>query len=1100
MYLDNFQVKVKWQVPLAFLVLLVPTAGFNTHLFHDLVEGFAIVVAILTYVVASNSYRFSQSHFLMFLGCGYFWVGILDFLHTISFLNPSIFPNADSGTTIQFWIIARFFEAITLLCFTSFINKKINTLWLFWGMGSVFFIMLFMVVQDSFPSLYSEENGLTTTKVVAEYLIIAILLVAAKRVWDCRSQFNHSIYKLLMLSIGLTILAEVTFTLYSSLSGLTIVLGHVFKLMSFWAIYVALVESTLKQPFKALTLSSDTFNALPDAITTVNQNGVILQANDSARAFYQGEGRIEGQHVHGVFHSRQIPVEQCPICRSIERKHPIHFQEIQLFDKWNAITLSAISHQQQSNVVLHVSRDISDHKQTTTQYQTMNRLYTVLRLTNKAIINSKTKEELLKSICHIAVKYGGFSMTWIGMIEGDDVVPVSSAGDSRFYLKGINIRVDDSDYARGPVGVCAKTGEVAFVNDITKDEAFSPWRRPAIKCGFKSLAVIPVKQNQLTIGVFSIYASEINAFDTQILELLVSLSDDISSVISHVQSEEKRVIAEGKLKQLYLAIEQSKSAIAISDVKGNIDYINPYYTELTGYSESEVLRQNVERFSRSLVADQKILQQCWYRVLSGKDWQGEVMCLKKNGEPFWALLSVSPIFDNSEHITHIVWTSKDNTELHDAHETISQLAYYDALTGLPNRRLYQDRFQLAISAAKRHKSKLGLLYLDVDNFKGVNDVWGHDFGDQLLKYMASVLMDCVREMDTVARLGGDEFCIIINDVNDNADLVHIADNILNRLNRTVELDGRDMSINTSIGISVYPDDAMDAGELMKCADMAMYHAKDKGKNNFQFFEEFLNINAQHRLNRERKIKQALVNNDFQLYYQPQFNLISGELIGVEALIRWVDEGKVLLPGEFITICEESSLINELGEWVVNQACHEYKDLLDCGFPAVKVAINISAGQFHQSNVLLDIINEALLSSGLPGHLLQLELTESVLMVDVPQTIEVIEQLKQKSITFAIDDFGTGYSSLSYLKNFPADIIKIDRSFVGDIESDINDRAIISAITMMSHELGLKVLAEGVENEAQLAFLKELKCDFVQGFFYAKPMPGPELLTAYGIKS
>jgi diguanylate cyclase (GGDEF)-like protein/PAS domain S-box-containing protein len=1100
MYLDNFQVKVKWQVPLVFLLLLIPIAGFNTELLHDLVEGFTIVVAILTYVVVSNSYRFLQTHFLMFLGTGYFWVGILDFFHTISFLNSNILPNSDSGTTIQFWIMARFFEAITLLSFTSFIHKKINTSWLFWGMGGVFFIILFLVIKGALPTLYSEETGLTTAKVVAECLIIGILLLAAKRVWNSRAQFNHSIYKLLMVSIGLTILAEITFTLYNSLSGLTIVLGHLFKLASFWVIYVALVESTLKQPFKSLALSSDTFNALPDAITTVNQSGMILQANDSAQVFYQGDDRIEGKHVHNVFHSKKIPVDQCPICRSIERKKPIHYQEIQLFDRWNAITLSPISYQQQSNVVLHVSRDISDHKQTTTQYQTMNRLYTVLRLTNKAIISSKTKEDLLKSICHIAVQHGGFSMTWIGVVEGDNVLPMSSAGDSRFYLKDIVVRIDDSEYARGPVGVCAKTGEVAFVNDIAKDDTFSPWRKAAMTCGFKSLAVVPVKKGQTTIGIFAIYASEINAFDTQVLELLGSLSDDISSVISYVQSEEKRVVAEGKLQQLYLAIEQSKSAVAISDMKGSIDYINPYYTELTGYSESEVLLQNVDRFSRILVDDQKVLQQCWHRVLSGKDWQGEVMSVKKSGQAYWALLSVSPIFDDADHITHIVWTSKDNTELHAAHETISQLAYYDALTGLPNRRLYQDRFKLAISAATRHKDKLGLLYLDIDNFKGVNDAWGHDFGDQLLKYMASILIECVRDMDTVSRLGGDEFCIIINDVKDNADLVHIADNILNRLNQMAEVDGRDVSINTSIGIGVYPDDATDISELMKCADMAMYHAKAKGKNNFQFFEEFLNVNAQHRLNREREIKQALLSNAFQLYYQPQFDLLSGELIGVEGLIRWVNDGKVLLPSEFITICEESSLISELGEWVINQACHEYKELLDSGLPEVKVAINISAGQFQQSNELLNVINKALLSSGLPGHLLQLELTEGVLIDDVQKTIEVIEQLKLKNITFAIDDFGTGYSSLSYLKNFPADIIKIDQSFVSDIQNDMNDRAIISAITMMSHELGLKVLAEGVENEAQQAFLKEHKCDFVQGFLHAKPMPGSELLATYGIKS
>ncbi len=1099
MYLDNFQVNAKWRVPLAFLVLLIPVATFNSQLFHNLAEGFAIGVAILTYVVASNTYRYSQTHFLMFLGCGYFWVGLLDFFHAVSFLNSTVFPNADAGTTIQFWIVARLFEACTLLAFTSFTHKKINTQGLFWGMGAVFFVILVLITQGFLPTLYVEGSGLTTTKVMAEYLIIGLLVVAAKRVWDCRAQFTHAIYTLLMMSIGFTILAEITFTLYSSLSDVTIVVGHFFKILSFWAIYVALVESTIKQPFRALTLSSDTFNALPDAITTVSQAGIILQANDSARAYYHDAGRIEGKHVHEVFHSRHIARTQCPICRSIEHKQPVHYQEIERLERWHAITLSAISYQQQQNVVLHVSRDISEHKQASSQYQTVKRLYTVLRLTNKAIIGSKSKEDLLNAICHIAVKHGGFSMTWIGMIEGEAVVPVSSAGDTRHYLQGINIRVDDSQYARGPVGVCAKSGAVAFVNDISKDESFAPWRRAAMTCGFKSLAVVPVKRGQETIGTFAIYANDIDAFDTQVLELLSSLSDDISAVISHVHSEKNRVLAEGKLKQLSLAIEQSKSAVAISDITGTIDYINPYYAELTGYLESEVLAQNIDRFSRSLVADQDTLLQCWRRVLSGKDWQGEVMCLKKHGEPFWALLSASPIFDDEDSITHIVWAAKDNTELHDAHETISQLAYYDALTGLPNRRLYQDRFKLAISAAKRHKSKLGLLYLDMDNFKGVNDAWGHDFGDQVLTYMATTLNDCVREMDTVARLGGDEFCIIINDVNDNGDLVHIADNILTLLNRQVEVAGREVSVTTSIGISVFPDDASDASELMKCADMAMYHAKDKGKNNFQFFAEFLNINAQHRLGIERKIKKAIEDDALQLYYQPQFDLKTGELTGVEALIRWIEGDKVLLPSEFIDICEESSLINELGEWVVQQACHEYQALLDKGFPPVKVAINISANQFRQSSELLSIINAALQSSALPGHFLQLELTEGVLIDDVQQTIEVISQLKEQHVTFAIDDFGTGYSSLSYLKTFPVDLIKIDRSFVRDIEKDSNDRAIISAIIVMAHELGLKVLAEGVENEDQQIFLQEHGCDFVQGFYHARPMPSRALLKEYQLK-
>ncbi len=1099
MYLDNFQVKVNAQVPVLFLAVLLPIAFFNATLFHSLVEGFAIIVAILTFVVAFNTYQFSQSHFLMFIGCGYFWVGILDFCHTITFSDTNVIGNSTVGTTIQFWMVARFLEAFILLGFTSFMDRKIRNLLLFWMIGGVFAALCFLILMGWFPDLYDEENGLSATKIIGEYIVIVLLFAAARRVWVRRLKFNASVYRLLMLSIGLTIAAEVAFTLYSSLSGVTIIVGHIFKLMSYWAIYVALVESTLTQPFKSLTLSSGTFNALPDAIVAVSRGGHILHANQSARDASEHPDIMVGMHVHDVFHSKKFAAHDCPICRSIYQKEPIHYQEISLEDKWYAITLTPIKYQDLNNVVLHVSRDITQHKETTSQYHTANRLYTVLRLTNKAIISNRTKEDLLDSICHIAVKHGGFSMAWIGMIEGDDVVPVSSAGDSNHYLTGINVRVDNSEFARGPVGVSGKTGEVAFVNNVELDNSFSPWRRAALACGFKSLAVIPVIQEDKTIGVFAIYSSEVDAFDTQILELLSSLSDDINSVITYIQAEEKRKIAESKLKQLHLAIEQSKSAIAISDIQGNIEYINPYYSQLTGYQESEVLSQNIDRFSRALVAEQEVLQQCWRRVLDGHDWNGEVMCLKKDGEPYWALLSVSPIFAGKV-ITHIIWTSKDNTELHEAHETISQLAYYDALTGLPNRRLYHDRFQLAISAAKCHRTKLALMFLDLDNFKAVNDSWGHEFGDQLLKHTAITLNDCVREMDTVARLGGDEFCIIINDVEDNADIIHMADNILNSLTKKTLIADREMSITTSIGISLYPDDGEEATELIKCADMAMYHAKEKGKNNFQFFEEFLNVNAQKRLEFERKIMKAHENDAFQLYYQPQFNMQTGELTGVEALIRWIDDGRVVLPGEFIPISEESSLINDLGKWVVHKACHEFQSLLNKGFPPVKMAINISANQFHKPNELLGCIENALAESGLSGALLQLELTESVMIDDVKETIVIIEKLKKKDITFAIDDFGTGYSSLSYLKVFPVDLIKIDQSFIHDVEHDASNRTIIGAITDMAHELGLKVLAEGVETKQQLEHLKVHKCDYVQGHYYAKAMPADVLLNQYRQKS
>lgn len=849
--------------------------------------------------------------------------------------------------------------------------------------------------------------------------------------------------------------------------------------------------------FESPVFYADTLDTLPDPITVVDRHGEILYANQSANQIAtSSQLSIVGLNTHALFHDDTIIAQECPICLAIASRRLVSCKEIHRGKLWFELTLSVVP--SDNNLMLQVCHDICERKEAQSQYQTANRLYAVLRLTNKAITSSKTKQELFDAVCGIAVNKGGFAMAWIGMLEEDDeVIPVSSAGDSHKYLDNIKVRVDGSRWGKGPVGSAINQQTVVVVNSIATDPRFTPWRDSALACGFKSIAAIPVKQQQDCMGAFVIYSTHYDAFDRQTLELLSVLSDDISSVVNFIHAEEQSAKAQTKLKQLSRAIEQSKSAIVITDIDGIIEYINPYYCDLTGYRQAEVLGKNINAFPR-VESAKRLLDQCHKQVLSGKEWRGEVSSMKKNGEMFWALQSVSPIFDNTNTITHVVWTAEDNTELHNAHETISRLAYFEPLTGLPNRRLYHDRCDQAITVARRHQTKLAFLYFDLDNFKAVNDSWGHDFGDLLLKHVGRTLTSAVREMDTVARLGGDEFSIILHEINDSSDVMHVADKILQSLNRKTVLDGRELTVTTSIGISVYPDDGDSVGELMKCADMAMYHAKEKGKNNFQFFAEFLNVNAKLRLQMEHKIARAVDNNEFELYYQPQFNISSGKLSGVEALIRWPDiDGTMITPNEFIPIAEETTLIIDIGNWVVQQACKEFKQLLDDGFPKVKVAVNISASQFHQSAVLLETIESSLQNSGLPRNLLQLELTEGVLIDGIDETIAIIDELKARQISFAIDDFGTGYSSLSYLKNFPADIIKIDRSFVLDIETDPNDQAIIRAIVVMAHELDLMVLAEGVENDAQLAFLKAHHCDFVQGFYYAKPMPAKELLALYG---
>jgi diguanylate cyclase (GGDEF)-like protein/PAS domain S-box-containing protein len=1097
-----------WQIPLLLFVVLIPVSITNNILFHTLVESFAVIIAMMAFVVTFNTYSLSKCKTLMYIGNGYFWVAALDFCHLFSFSSLNAIPAVDVGTTIQFWIAARVLEALVLLSCLFVGHLPINRRIVF-SVFMLIFSAIYLSVQFQWmPVFYIDGEGLTTSKVIIEYAIMSCLIGTAFLIARHKTVFDLRTKRLLIYSILMTVAAEMAFTLYSSFSSISFIVGHLFKLVSFWLLYVALVEKTLTHPLKTLSLNSSTFDALPDAFVVIDSNCNILHANETAQTFSADEQTIIGQSIHDLFHQSDISADECHICHSIIQGDPIHYHEIQQGPLWYEITLSAIasednkhaskarSQKRRDSVFLHVSRDISLRKEAQSQYQTVDRLYKVLRHTNKAMIDSLNQQQLLDAVCQIAVEHGLFSMAWVGLIEGLDIKQVASSGDNQNYLSHVTVRLDESDISKGPVGRCAKTQRITVINNVATNDTFLPWREPAIACGYRSLAAIPISIEKKCIGVFALYSTEVEAFDTQVTELLESLSDDISSAITYIRAEEQRLKIESELKQLSRAVEQSKSAIVLTDVEGKIQYVNPYYTELSGYSFKDVVGKNMRHLPR-IETTQSILDSNWDSIVKGEEWHGEVEALRKDGSHFWAMQSVSPIADQRKKITHLAWTSRDNTELHNAHETISQLAYYDPLTELPNRRLYQDRFEQAIHHAKRYNTKVALMYFDLDNFKVVNDSWGHDFGDLLLKHAAQTIQSCIRESDTVARLGGDEFCVILADLERLTDITYIADNMIHQLNQTVEIEQREISITTSIGISIYPDDGATALDLMKCADMAMYYAKENGKNNFKFYESFLNVNAQMRSKMEKKIQHAINNHQFELYYQPQIDSKTGKLSGVEALIRWFEEdGSQIQPSHFIPIAEESSMIIDIGNWVIKQACLDFAAIINQGFPKVKLAINISANQFQQTDILLESIDRALFKSELPQSLLQLEITESALVSDIEDTITILKKLKSKGISFAIDDFGTGYSSLSYLKRFPVDIIKIDRSFVRDIENDLNDRAIIRAISVMAHELGVKVLAEGVENEKQLEFVKSHQCDFVQGFYYDKPMSLSGLLKKY----
>jgi diguanylate cyclase (GGDEF)-like protein len=431
-------------------------------------------------------------------------------------------------------------------------------------------------------------------------------------------------------------------------------------------------------------------------------------------------------------------------------------------------------------------------------------------------------------------------------------------------------------------------------------------------------------------------------------------------------------------------------------------------------------------------------------------------------------------------------TVEDVTDRKVAEERVQFLAYYDALTGLPNRTLFQDRLAKALAAARRQKNKLALLYLDLDRFKNVNDCLGHSVGDLLLQQVAERLKKSGREHDTVARLGGDEFLIVLTHIKDVSDAAVAAERFMDTMMPEFIVQDHPLSIGCSLGISVFPEDGADAETLIKNADAAMYTAKENGRNNFRFFTDDMNDQAAERLTLENSLRQAVAKQELFLMYQPQMDVATGKIVGVEALLRWQHpELGVVPPVKFIRIAENSGLIVPIGEWVVRTACSQARKWQNEGLPA-KVAVNVSAVQFRQDG-FCELIRRVLHETGLAPQYLELELTESLLLANADVTFSVLHELKAMGLTLAIDDFGTGYSSFNYLRQFRVSKLKIDRSFIKDVAVNPDDAAITTAIIGMAKSLKLKVIAEGVENEAQMSFLQAHQCDEIQGYYFSKPL-------------
>lgn len=577
---------------------------------------------------------------------------------------------------------------------------------------------------------------------------------------------------------------------------------------------------------------------------------------------------------------------------------------------------------------------------------------------------------------------------------------------------------------------------------------------------------------------------------------LYDVNKNVSGAITQGLDITEKRYDEERLLLSSQVFESMAEAILITDPRGIIIDVNTAFTDITGYNRTDVIGQNPS-IMKSGRHPKEFYDIMWQSLKKDGFWRGEIWDKRKNGEEFPKWLSISAARNEDEVLVNYVAVFSDISSKKEDEEKLERLAHFDPLTGLPNRVLFQDRLYTSLARAKRDKDNLAVLFVDLDRFKQVNDTLGHRVGDLLLKEVSNRLLHSVREIDTVARLSGDEFTVILTDITTSDDIELIASRIVKSVGAPYFFEGHELFVSASVGISVYPTDGDTGVDLLRHADVAMYHAKEIGRNNFQFFDPHMNERTQSQMSLANQLRIALNRNIISPHFQLKIDTNTGRPVGLEALARWTnDDGVPVSPAQFIPVAEEHGLIVRVGMSILRQACQQARQWQDMQFEFGTIAINLSAQQFRDKNLIEDIKN-TMEDFRLDPSCLEMEVTENMMMDDVEGAIEILNNFKDMGMKISIDDFGTGYSSLSYLKRFPVDTLKIDRSFVCDLTPGSDDAAIVTAIVSLANTMNINVVAEGVETIEQSDYLRSVGCNIVQGFLYAKPCSGGEVPLVWG---
>lgn len=1064
------------------LVLILPepqaARGLAGYLpLHTALEVAAVAIAVMVFGVSWAAQRFRANTRATVLGICFLGVALLDMGHLLAFHGmPDLITANNPEKSILFWLAARAMAALGLLAVAFWPRaeatlpsgrRRFGLLALMLAATGVIFHTV-ITQQALLPSTFSADSGLTAFKIGFEYALIAAYGLAAYGLLRRREVDGELGQRKLALAAATMAMSEFFFTLYGNITDVYNLVGHVYKIVAYGFLYQGLFVAVIQKPYMELlsarSQQAATLNTLPDLLFEIDGEGTYLDvhANEPGKLAAPAD-RLIGRRLSEVLPAAAVAtcLEAVAEAAGGRVSRGKRF-ELSLGEGLRSFELSVAEKKQpecRPSTYLVLSRDVTDTVRAQRQQLREAQLNAAVLHLRELSMRGETQPLLAQ-----AARYAEL-LTHSG---ASAIGRTLDRGAGRESLIGSEALLD-AIFAAAPTAQCM--GEAGSPTLALVAEETATGR---LHAAMAAAPAGPGRDSRLWLAV----GDRPEPYTPDDLDVLQKLADAVWLITTQVQQL-------GTIKRLSLALDQSPHPVLITDQAVRIQYVNAAFTAVSGYEAAEVLGRN-PRLLASGQTPASTYTGLWDRLSKGQVWQGEFINRRKDGRIYIESALLYPILDEQGQTTHYVAHKQDITEARATQERIRALSEFDPLTGLLNKKSFDERLQALLEDRTASQERTALLWIDLDNFKAINETLGHTAGDELLVEMANRLRACLGSDVPLARFSGDAFIAALRDA-EQASVALTVREALSTLQQPCHVQGNRIALSASVGIALHPDDAEALEGLSSAAEMAMYEVKQAGRNGLRFFSPSMQESSRRSLELAAGLLDALHRGELLLLYQPQLRLDSGRLSGVEALLRWDHPTwGMVSPAEFIPIAEQTGAINALGLWVVQEAARQLSAWRQAGLPEIGLAVNVSAVQFARPE-WLDELQHVLGAFDLPRRCIEIELTEAVALKNPEAAAATIDRLHQAGFRVALDDFGTGFSSLSYLQRYAIDKLKIDQCFVRHLDQNTSNREIVTAVIRMGHGLKMEVIAEGVETEAEMAILRELGCDSIQGFGYSRPL-------------